>query len=146
MPVATTGVFCRPSCASRQPLRENVTFFVSSEEARRAGFRPCKRCKPTQARAQDPTIDRVVEACRLIERGEMIRSSEIAGAVGLSAFYFQRVFKKHVGVTPQAYRRRVLAERARGAIRSGRSITAAIYDAGYSSSSRFMTASAVSSG
>jgi AraC family transcriptional regulator of adaptative response/methylated-DNA-[protein]-cysteine methyltransferase len=135
--VVTTGVFCRPSCGSRQPLRRNVEFFSSCEEATRAGFRPCKRCEPTRADPRSAMAARMVEACRLLARGETCRTGDVARAMGLSAYHFHRVFKEHVGVTPQAYRRRVLAERAKAGIRGAPTVTAAIYDAGYSSSSRF---------
>jgi len=135
--VSTTGVFCRPCCASRQPLRQNVTFFDSGDEATRAGFRPCKRCAPMGKGAPDAMAARIVRACRLLEQRDVARTDDVARSIGLSPFYFQRLFKKQVGVTPQAYRRRVLAERAKSAIRRAPSVTAAIYDAGYSSSSRF---------
>jgi AraC family transcriptional regulator of adaptative response/methylated-DNA-[protein]-cysteine methyltransferase len=81
-----------------------------------------------------------VQACRLLAEGESARTDDVARAVGMSPFHFQRVFKKQVGVTPQAYRRRVLAERAKQALTEAPSVTAAIYDAGYSSSSRFYEA------
>lgn len=134
--VATTGVFCRPACASRRPLRSNVEFFDSSELAARAGYRPCKRCSPA-APALDATVQAIVAACRLLEGDRARRSDQVAAEVGLSRSYFVHAFKRHVGVTPQAYRRRVLAERAKNELPRARSITTAAYDAGYSSPSRF---------
>jgi AraC family transcriptional regulator of adaptative response/methylated-DNA-[protein]-cysteine methyltransferase len=139
--VETTGVFCRPSCPSRPALRKNVRFFDTPREAERSGFRPCKRCTPTASDPRDDAAARMVRACRLLEAGalagEVTRTDDLARAVGMSPFHFLRTFKKHLGVTPQAYRRRVTAERAKDAIPAARSVTAALYDAGYSSSSRF---------
>ncbi len=135
--VETTGVFCRPSCASRPALRKNVRFFDGPAQAERAGFRACKRCKPTADDPRDLAAERMVRACRLLEEGEVTRTDAIAAALGMSAFHFLRTFKKHVGVTPQAYRRRVVTERAKDAVAHAPSVTRAIYDAGYSSSSRF---------
>ena len=135
--VQTTGVFCRPSCASRPALRKNVRFFDRPTDAEHAGYRACKRCRPGSDDPRDVAAARMVEACRLIENGELARADEIARAVGMSAFHFQRTFKKHVGVTPQAYRRRVVAERAKAEVARAPSVTRAIYDAGYASSSRF---------
>jgi len=140
--VKTTGVFCRPGCASRRPLRQNVELFDTPAVALRAGYRACKRCAPSAPRAADDTLAAVVEACRLLERAEGMRSDELAGAVGLSASYFARAFKRRVGVTPQAYRRRVLAERAKQELGSARSVTSAVYDAGYGSASRFYAGAA----
>jgi AraC family transcriptional regulator of adaptative response/methylated-DNA-[protein]-cysteine methyltransferase len=135
--VQTTGVFCRPSCASRRALRKNVRFFDGPASAERAGYRACKRCRPGGDDPRDVAAARMVEACRLIERGELTRTDDLARAVGMSAFHFQRTFKKQVGVTPQAYRRRVVAERAKEHVGRAPSVTRAIYDAGYASSSRF---------
>jgi AraC family transcriptional regulator of adaptative response/methylated-DNA-[protein]-cysteine methyltransferase len=135
--VQTTGVFCRPSCSSRAPLRRNVAFYASNADAERAGFRACLRCHPT---GEDPKRQRaaiIVAACRRLEGDDAPRNDELARALGLSAFYFQRLFKQHTGVTPQAYRRRVLAERARVALPDASTVTEAVYDAGYGSSSRF---------
>ncbi len=135
--VRTTGVFCRPSCASRLPHRQNVEFFETTEAARTAGYRACKRCRPESSTRKDETVEALVEACRLLSLEEPIQTREVASAVGLSNSYFQRSFKKHLGVTPQQYRRRVLAERGRDALGQTRSVTESIYEAGYASSSRF---------
>lgn len=96
--VRTTGVFCRPSCPARRPNRENVRFHASNEEARRAGFRSCKRCRP-----EDPH-GAVTRACRLIEKSERVPSlSQLAAAAGLSLHHFHRLFKRTTGVTPREY-------------------------------------------
>ncbi len=136
--VRTTGIFCRPSCASRRPLRENVELFASCEDAVEAGYRACLRCHPTESSTPRPLSRLLVEACRRLERDDGgARSVDVAAEVGLSAYYFQRIFKKHLGVTPQEYRRRALAERAKDGLYAARSVTEAAYAAGYSSSSRF---------
>lgn len=136
--VSTTGVFCRPSCASRRPRREHVELFDDGEAARRAGYRACRRCGPEAAgRAREQTA-RLVEACRLLEQhGDRLTTRALARRLGLDVFRLQRLFQAEVGVTPQAYRRRALAERARGALAAAPSVSAAVYEAGYSTSSRF---------
>jgi AraC family transcriptional regulator of adaptative response/methylated-DNA-[protein]-cysteine methyltransferase len=135
--VATTGVFCRPSCASRRPLRKNVEFFISCEAATRAGYRPCKRCRPNELQHPSRVVQAIIRACRTLEGEGPARTDGLAEQVGVTTSYFVRAFKKHTGVTPQAYRRRVLAERARGELGRSGSVTRALYAAGYSSSSRF---------
>lgn len=136
--VKTTGIFCRPSCRSRAPRPQNVEFFDSAALAVRAGYRACLRCRPGEA-AVDAQATALVHACRLLEqeRDEAIPLADIASAVGLSLFHFHRVFKRRLGVTPAAYRRGVLADRARLALASGSRVSEAVYEAGYSSSSRF---------
>lgn len=136
--VKTTGIFCRPSCRSRAPRPQNVEFFDSVALAVRAGYRACLRCRPGQG-AVDPHAAALVQACRLLEeeREEAMPLADIASTVGLSLFHFHRVFKRRLGVTPAAYRRGVLADRARVALASGTRVSDAVYEAGYSSSSRF---------
>ena len=135
--VSTTGVFCRPSCSSKRPLRKNVVFFETAEAASRAGYRACRRCAPGRPDPRRERASLFVRACRLLEREEPVRNGELARLLGLNAFTLQRLFKRQVGVTPQAYRRRILAERARTGIPAAASVSAAVYAAGYSSSSRF---------
>ncbi len=135
--VRTTGIFCRPSCAARKPRVENVEFFGSAEDAIRAGYRPCKRCRPLDGGAGDAVAKAIAQACQLLSSYDSIQTQEIARMLGLSASYFQRLFKRHLGVTPQQYRRRALTERGRHAIAGARTVTESVYDAGYSSNSRF---------
>jgi len=136
--VVTTGVYCRPQCASRRPKLDNVLFFDTWQLAEKAGFRPCKRCVPQAASTPNPAVDAVVRACALIEQSERAPSLEqLASEVGLSAAHFQRLFKKTVGVTPKQYAMQRRLERVRGNLRQDSKVTAAVYDAGYESGSRF---------
>jgi AraC family transcriptional regulator of adaptative response/methylated-DNA-[protein]-cysteine methyltransferase len=136
--VRTTGVYCRPNCAARTALRKNVRFFASCEEAERAGYRACKRCRPKEASLAQRQTAVVAKACRLMEESEEALSlDDLAGAVGLSRHHFHRIFKAETGLTPRAYAATRKATRARDGLTKGSSITAAIYDAGFSSSSRF---------
>jgi AraC family transcriptional regulator of adaptative response/methylated-DNA-[protein]-cysteine methyltransferase len=133
--VKTTGIYCRSSCSSRQPNRVNVAFFTTCEAAERAGFRACKRCRPKEFPSSLP--ESVVEACRLIEEADEPPSlNELADAVGLSPFYFHRLFKEAVGVTPKAYAdARRVARFQRELVGKG-TVTEAVYNAGFRSSSR----------
>lgn len=139
--VATTGVYCRPSCPSRQARRENVRFHETRGAAEAAGFRPCKRCKPDIAPLQEHYARTVALACRLIETAEEPPPLErLAGAVGLSPFHFHRVFKAVAGVTPKAYASAHRHKRVRANLRTSESVTDAIHDSGFNSSGRFYAA------
>ncbi len=135
--VGSTGVYCRPGCTARTPLRRNVRFFDTPAAAEQAGFRACLRCRPDRSSPWQEAAARMVRACRMLEREEGLETRELARRLGMNPFTLQRTFKREVGVTPQAYRRRVLAERARERIPAARSVSEAAYGAGYSASSRF---------
>ena len=136
--VRTTGVYCRPSCASRPARRENVSFYPSAEAAERAGFRACKRCRPDRLGAPDPQVEAVKRACERIEAAEEAPSlADLAADAGLSPFHFHRVFKKVAGVTPKAFAAQMRARRAAERLATAGTVTEAIYDAGFNSSSRF---------
>jgi len=136
--VATTGVYCRPSCAARLARRENVTFHASCEAAEAAGFRPCKRCKPNEASLHDRYAAKVAEACRLIEEAEdPPKLEDLARAIDLSAFHFHRVFKAIAGVTPKAYALAYRRKRVMENLSKTTTVTEAIHGAGYNSSGRF---------
>lgn len=140
--VRTTGVYCRPSCGARLPRRENVAFHASREDAERSGFRPCKRCRPDEPPRAVRQAAAVAKACRLIETAAENPSLEdLATAAGMSGFHFHRVFKSVTGVTPKAYAAAQRAQRMRTALTRGASVTEAIYNAGYNSSSRFYATS-----
>lgn len=136
--VATTGVYCRPSCPARLANRENVAFHASCAAAEAAGFRPCKRCKPNEASLQDRYAVKVAEACRLIEDAENApKLEDLARRSGLSAFHFHRVFKAVTGVTPKAYAVAHRRNRLRENLTRTASVTEAIHEAGFNSSGRF---------
>jgi AraC family transcriptional regulator of adaptative response/methylated-DNA-[protein]-cysteine methyltransferase len=139
--VRTTGVYCRPSCAARLPRRENVAFHASCADAERAGFRPCKRCRPSEPALADQQAAAVARACRLIEEAEEAPSlAALAHAAGLSRFHFHRVFKAVTGVTPKAYAAAHRGKRVRAELAQGGTVTEAIYGAGFNSSGRFYAA------
>jgi AraC family transcriptional regulator of adaptative response/methylated-DNA-[protein]-cysteine methyltransferase len=141
--VLTTGVYCRPSCPSRLPLCENVRFHATREAAERAGFRPCKRCRPDGEGLDEQHAAAVAKACRLIETAaEMPSLDELAREVGMSRFHFHRIFKAATGVTPKAYAVARRVERVREELPRSSSVTDAIYGAGYNSSGRFYAGSA----
>ncbi len=136
--VSSTGDYCRPSCSSRRPRRERVSFFRLPEAAEQAGFRACRRCHPQRAVAADPQVKVVRRACRLIDDNEEgnIDLATLGEGVGLSAFYLQRTFKNVMGITPRQYAETRRTSRFKAGIRRGGSVTNAMYDAGYGSSSR----------
>ena len=138
--VITTGIFCRPGCSSRLPNRENVEYFENGAEAERAGFRPCKRCNPT-GETKDEVIEKmIVGACRKIEQSKKtIKLATLAEEAGVSSYHFHRLFKKIVGVTPKQYGVSHQSFRFREKLKSNESITDAIFDAGYSSTSGVYT-------
>ena len=136
--VKTTGVYCRPSCAARLAKPENVRFHASPKDAKRAGFRACKRCKPDDASAAEQQAAKVAEICRFIETADHVPSlDELAKRARMSAYHFHRVFKTVTGVTPAAYARGERAKRVREGLAHEPSVTAAIYGAGFNSNSRF---------
>jgi AraC family transcriptional regulator, regulatory protein of adaptative response / methylated-DNA-[protein]-cysteine methyltransferase len=140
--VRSTGIFCRPGCASRTPRRNSVAFHINADAARRAGFRACLRCRPDRAEAPDLHGAMIAQACRTIERAaEPPTLQTLAHEAGVSPFHFHRLFKRATGVTPHAYAASMRDAAARRALREEASITDAIYAAGYSGPSRFYAAS-----
>jgi AraC family transcriptional regulator, regulatory protein of adaptative response / methylated-DNA-[protein]-cysteine methyltransferase len=136
--VKTTGIYCRPSCPSRTPKRMNVEFFADAPAARQAGYRACLRCAPDGLSKRQQQTAAILKACRLIESSsERIQLNDLAERVGLSAHHFHRTFKEVTGVTPLEYFKSRQIAQIGAAIRSEASITEAIYDAGFGSSSRF---------
>jgi AraC family transcriptional regulator of adaptative response/methylated-DNA-[protein]-cysteine methyltransferase len=136
--VKTTGVYCRPSCAARLAKPEHVQFHATCEDAERAGFRPCKRCKPDQPSLAVQHAEVVAEACRLIAEAEEVPGLQaLAARVGMSSYYFHRVFKTVTGLTPHDYAVAHRAQRVRNKLDQSDTVTDAIYDAGYNSSGRF---------
>lgn len=133
--VLTTGIYCRPSCAARHPLRENVRFFADGAAARAAGLRPCKRCLPDDVARDENAVINAIAAIKGSE--EPLALADLAARTGYSPTHFQRVFTRHTGLSPAAYARALREERARQALSDGNRVTDAIYDAGFSGPSRF---------
>jgi AraC family transcriptional regulator of adaptative response/methylated-DNA-[protein]-cysteine methyltransferase len=139
--VRTTGVYCRPTCAARLPRRENVAFHATCADAERAGFRPCKRCRPNEPTLGVRHALAVRNACRLIETSETLPSlAALAEAAGLSRFHFHRIFKEATGVTPKAYGDAWRARRMRQELDQCDTVTEALYGAGFNSNGRFYAA------
>jgi AraC family transcriptional regulator, regulatory protein of adaptative response / methylated-DNA-[protein]-cysteine methyltransferase len=136
--VKTTGVFCRPSCPSRRPKPDNVIFFDDAAAAARAGFRPCRRCRPERkASPRDDSIERIGASVRAIESADSPPAlAMLATAAGLSRFHFQRLFKRTVGISPREYYAAHRRDRLQRALGAGESVDAAVYGAGYGSASR----------
>ena len=136
--VKTTGIYCKPSCPARHPLPHNVEYFADGEGARAAGYRACLRCKPDEI-GRDR--EAVAKAIRLIERAEDLPLlDELAVAVGYAPHHFHRLFKRDTGVTPAAYARALRAKRTETMLTKADTVTAALYEAGYQSPSRFYAA------
>jgi AraC family transcriptional regulator of adaptative response/methylated-DNA-[protein]-cysteine methyltransferase len=136
--VATTGVYCRPSCPSRGAKPRNVSIHESLSAAKATGFRPCRRCNPDGLSSDAENAALVLKACRLLEEQEEAPSlAELADAVELSPYYFHRLFKKTLGVTPKAYAAECRSRRLRDGLGKAPSVTAAMYEAGFASSGRF---------
>lgn len=139
--VATTGVYCRPSCASRPARRENVAFHATNADAEAAGFRPCRRCRPNGESPAEARAAAVARACRIIDAAEEPPTlADLAAAVGLSPHHLHRAFRAATGLTPRDWAAARRAERARAGLAAGKAVTTALYDAGFNASSRFYEA------
>jgi AraC family transcriptional regulator of adaptative response/methylated-DNA-[protein]-cysteine methyltransferase len=133
--VLTTGIYCKPSCPARRPRRENVAFFASGAAAMAAGYRACLRCRPDEVGRDRAAVAKAVE---LIETAdESVLLADLAYAVGYAAHHFQRLFTRDLGVSPAAYARALRAKRAATHLQEDKSVTDALYDAGYAAPSRF---------
>jgi AraC family transcriptional regulator of adaptative response/methylated-DNA-[protein]-cysteine methyltransferase len=136
--VRTTGVYCRPGCAARRPLRQNVLFFSTPADAVVEGFRACRRCRPDGATVDDPAVASVLAVCRWLEHPDEDHAPDVlADRVGWSKRHLQRRFSEVVGVSMAAYGRAAQAERARRALQRGSTVTDAVFDAGYGSTRAF---------
>ena len=135
--VSTTGVYCRPSCAARRPRRENVQFFLTPEQAEQAGYRACLRCKP-KSLSGNAQADGVKAICRFIEQhlDEPVTLDRLGKEFHQSPFHLQRRFKAVLGITPREYADSCRLRLLKRNLQSGDSVTRAMYDAGYGSSSR----------
>ena len=137
--VTTTGIYCRPSCPSRRPKRDNVAFFSSAEAAEHAGFRACQRCRPNRAKSSNGPVQRARDYIdsHVADLSEERITLELLGEKsGLSPYHLQRKFKELIGLTPAQYTRARKSERLKDELKRGETVSRATYGAGYSSSSR----------
>jgi AraC family transcriptional regulator, regulatory protein of adaptative response / methylated-DNA-[protein]-cysteine methyltransferase len=134
--VSSTGVYCRPSCPARRPRRENVAFFKHPDDAEKGGYRACLRCRPRAAGSGQSEMVKAI--CRYIEQhlDEPITLTKLGREFHQSPFHLQRTFKAVLGITPRAYADSVRVDQLKQNLRAGHSVTRAMYDAGYGSSSR----------
>jgi len=137
--VRSTRVYCRPSCPSRRPKRDNVAFYETADDARDAGFRPCRRCHPDRlSSAADPWVDKIRRACVYLANVDGHPAlATLASRLGGSPYHLQRNFKRLVGVTPREYAEACRLRKVKRQLRGGADVTGAMLDAGYGSSSRF---------
>lgn len=133
--VDSTGIYCKPSCSSRLPKRENVQFFDSFQKAEKQGFRACLRCQPKRETA-NPQTEIVIKACEIIENEDQISLEDLGAEIGMSAAHLQKIFKEIIGVSPKKYAEMKRLEKFKTEIKKGNDVTNAMYDAGFNSSSR----------
>lgn len=145
--VRSTGIYCRPSCPSRKPRREQVVFFPLAEAAEQKGFRACQRCRPRAVRLSDPKIEAVARVCREIDArifadpgdsdGETrITLAALSTSAGMSPHQLERAFRTTIGITPKHYADAQRMRRLKARLKKGDNVTTALYDAGYGSASR----------
>jgi AraC family transcriptional regulator of adaptative response/methylated-DNA-[protein]-cysteine methyltransferase len=136
--VKTTGVYCRPTCPARTPLRRNVEFYRTPDEAEAAGFRACRRCHPRGKSIDDAQLELVQRACAHIEAhlDETLTLENLGAALGVSPYHLQRTFKRITGVSPRSWAENRRLEQVKTQLREGDEVTRALYDAGFGSSSR----------
>ncbi len=136
--VHSTGIYCRPSCPARAPLRKNVRFYVTSVQAEEAGLRPCKRCAPNSQSAEEACVLAAIAAIRAAgERGRAMTLVALSDLTGYTPTHFQRLFKRTVGMSPAAFARALREERVRAALGQGLAVTEALAKAGYGGSGQF---------
>lgn len=133
--VDSTHIYCKPSCSSKLPKRENVKFFDSPPAAEKQGFRACLRCRP-QSEAADPQTEIVLRAAEILASGEQIPLEDLAAEMNLSAAHLQKIFKEIIGVSPKKFAEMKRLEKFKSEVRKGSDVTSAIYESGFGSSSR----------
>jgi len=133
--VNSTKIYCKPSCSSKLPKRENVAFFEDFGKAEREGFRACLRCQP-KSESVSEQAKTVLRACEILEREEQISLEDLSAELNLSAAHLQKIFKEIIGVSPKKYAELRRLERFKNEIKKGSEVTEAMYDAGFGSSSR----------
>ena len=149
--VRTTGIFCKPSCSSKKPLRANTTFFALPAAAEENGFRACKRCRPQSVRPTDPRVATVARVCREIEKylaaesgalaainaaGARITLESLSKTQHVSPDQLERSFKSVMGISPRQYADAHRMRHLKSRLKKGDDVTTALYDAGFGSSSR----------
>ena len=146
--VRSTGIYCRPSCPSRKPRRDQVEFFALAEAAEQKGFRPCQRCRPRTVPAIDPKIAAVARVCREIDARVLadpgvdadtdarVTLAQLSRSAGMSAHQLERAFRSSIGITPRQYADAQRMRRLKSRLKKGDNVTTALYEAGYGSSSR----------
>ena len=136
--VSSTKIYCRPSCPSRRPRRENVRFFDFPDAAEQAGFRACLRCEPQRAHVVDSRVEMVQRVCRLLDASqtETVKLADLAADAGVSTFHLQRTFKRIMGISPRQYQTARRFGNFKTLVREGEPVTQALYDSGFNSSSR----------
>jgi AraC family transcriptional regulator of adaptative response/methylated-DNA-[protein]-cysteine methyltransferase len=136
--VSSTKIYCRPSCPSRRPRRENVTFFELPDAAEQAGFRACLRCEPRRAQVVDSRVELVQRVCRFLDASqtETVKLADLAADAGVSTFHLQRTFKRLMGISPRQYLTARRFGNFKTLVREGEPVTQALYDSGFNSSSR----------
>ncbi len=155
--VTSTGIYCRPGCPSRLPLRRNIRYFADGEAARQAGFRPCRRCRPDEAETtiQDRRRRQAVRICRAIIREEQDRTTSsspadcgtVAARLGISERLLRKTLRDVLDISPQALRQAIRYARFRDHVtRPGATVTAAMYDAGFTAPGRFYARAAAALG
>jgi AraC family transcriptional regulator, regulatory protein of adaptative response / methylated-DNA-[protein]-cysteine methyltransferase len=132
--VHSTGIYCRPSCPARAPLRKNVRFYATAQEAAKAGLRPCKRCSPDSQSAEEACVLAAIAAIRA--NGAMTLEA-LADLTGYTPTHFQRLFKRTVGLSPAAFAKALRQERVREGLSRGLGVTEALANAGYGGSEQF---------
>lgn len=136
--VSSTKIYCRPSCPSRRANRDRVSFYSLPEAAEHAGFRACKRCQPRHARVMDPQVELIQSLCRHLDStdSEDVKLADLAEKTGVSPFHLQRTFKSIMGISPRQYLAARRFGQFKSSVKEGQSITHALYDSGFNSSSR----------
>jgi AraC family transcriptional regulator, regulatory protein of adaptative response / methylated-DNA-[protein]-cysteine methyltransferase len=145
--VRSTGIYCRPSCPSRKPRREQVVFFSLPEAAEQEGFRACLRCRPRSAPLRDPRVEAVARVCREIDQrlladsgdgatNQRLTLARLGSSAGMSPHQLQRAFRRAMGITPRQYADALRMRRLKFRLKKGDNVTTALYEAGYGSSSR----------
>ena len=136
--VHSTGIYCRPSCPARAPLRSNVRFYATPAEAEAAGLRPCKRCSPSTQSAEEACVLAAIAAIRAaVEQGRAMTLAALSDLTGYAPTHFQRLFKRTVGLSPAAFAKALREERVRDALATGLTVTEALSKAGYGGSKQF---------